>query len=411
MKLKLPNTHPVQALFYAAGLLSTAASVKGTLGYLLTETEGDLLLSGAGAVCLGLSAYFGWEVVFNHKGWGKRAAAVLIAAAASSLSAYTVYQHTAYPELKKQATAAAAQAQDAKDRATQVDATLRQQQADLRDQISELRKQNEADTGRVDLLSHSGKKSAARQVAQLRTTIAGREAEIGKLSTQVENYTQRLTATPTGETPAQASAAEPLVLSWAMLARASIYDLMTALFMLFAGWFRSHRQERGNREAGVLQAATLAAAGQAEELQRRTKAAEQAVARIEATLLRASEPVERSTENSPEPVERSTGCSTGSDDNGIPEVTEQDILLLLKNSRVEADGEGLITTEILMGLTGWGHRKAKKCKETAHLRGFLGRERKGKGWVYFYPARTESLVIQPEKAKAEVIELASFGRH
>jgi hypothetical protein len=387
MKLKLPNTHPVQALFYAAGLLSTAASVKGTLGYLLTETEGDLLLSGAGAVCLGLSAYFGWEVVFNHKGWGKRAAAVLIAAAASSLSAYTVYQHTAYPELEKQATAAAAQAQDAKDRATQVDATLRQQQADLRDQISELRKQNETDTGRADALSHSGKKSASRQAAQLRTTIAGREAEISKLAAQVDNYTQRLTATPTGETPAQASTAEPLVLSWAMLARASIYDLMTALFLLFAGWFRSHRQERDNREAGVLQAATETARETLKQLQAAVITCNAAIAHANKPFAGTNKTADKPFAHANTPTNAPANKDTSGSGQGKPEITQEAAIYLLENRAIPASEDGNITIEQAMAATGWGRPRATKLLEQAWQYSHLERKPAGRGWTYCYPGK------------------------
>lgn len=380
MKLKLPSTHPIQALFYAAGLLSTAASVKGTLGYLLTETGKDLLLSASGAVCLGLTAYFGWEVVFNHKGWGKRAAAVLIAAAASSLSAYTVYQHTAYPELEKQATAAAAQAQDAKDRAKQVDATLLQQQEDLRGQISELRQQNGADTLRANALGHSSKKSASRQAAQLRTTIAGREADISRLSTQVENYTQRLTATPTGENPAQATTiAEPLVLSWAMLARASTYDLMTALFLLFAGWFRSHRQERDNREAGVLQAATETARETLQQLQA-------AVITCNAAIAHANKPFPGTNKTADKPFAPANKAANGSGQ-GKPELTQEAAIYLLENGAIPASEDGNITIEQAMAATGWGRPRATKLLEQAWQYSHLERKPAGRGWTYCYPGK------------------------
>lgn len=259
MKLPLNN----QTLFHAAGLLSTVASVSGVFSYLLVENNAvDNMLSiggvmsVGGAVGLGLSIYFGWEVAFNHKGIAKRLAAGLIAASAATLSGYTIYQNTAHPILEQEQSALLQQQTRTLQQQEAATATLKQQQADLRTQIEDLRQQNAADTASIKTLEEGDKKGADWQAGQLRKGIDSRTVEIAKLSERVENYTQRLTTTlePKTETdnPPTTTTDKPVV-SWAMLARASMYEVMTALFLLFGSWYRANRREMENAQTTQLQ--------------------------------------------------------------------------------------------------------------------------------------------------------------
>jgi hypothetical protein len=285
MKLRFINT---QTLFHTAGLLSTVASVSGVFSYLMLENNADTLLSiggfmsVGGAVGLGLSIYFGWEVAFNHKGIAKRVAAGLIASSAALLSGYTLYQNAAHPILEQAHTAQVEQETRTLQQQSAATAVLQQQQADLRTQMEDLRQQNKADTASIATLEADTKagearqdKNATRQIAQLRKAIEVRTTEIGKLSERVENYTKRLTATPEpkasnegqGNVPVQP---EQAVLSWAMLARASMYEVMTALFLLFGSWFRADRREQDHAQATQLQTVTVAAQTALHDLQTAT---------------------------------------------------------------------------------------------------------------------------------------------
>lgn len=278
MKLRFINT---QTLFHTAGLLSTVASVSGVFSYLMLENNADTLLSiggfmsVGGAVGLGLSIYFGWEVAFNHKGIAKRVAAGLIASSAALLSGYTLYQNAAHPILEQAHTAQVEQETRTLQQQSTAAALLQQQQADLRTQMEDLRQQNKADTASIATLETSDKKGAAWQVVQLRKAIEARTAEITALSDRIENYTQRLTATPDltasnegqGNVPAQP---EQAVVSWAMLARASMYEVMTALFLLFGSWYRANRREQDHAQATQLQTVTVAAQTALHDLQTAT---------------------------------------------------------------------------------------------------------------------------------------------
>jgi hypothetical protein len=147
-------------------------------------------------------------------------------------------------------------------------ALLQQQQADLRIQIEDLRQQNTADAASIKTLEAGGKKGAAWQAAELRKAMDGRTDEITKLSDRVENYTQRLTATPEPKAGNEGQGSQPPqqnVISWAMLARASMYEVLTALFLLFGSWYRVECQRTDNEQVISLTTATCAAdqAGQA----------------------------------------------------------------------------------------------------------------------------------------------------
>ena len=91
--------HPVTLMLRTASFAGSAASMAGTYTYLLHETAGDIILSGAGAGILGLTLYVGWDVTFNHNGW-KRLPALLIAGLATGASITTLYQHNQLPVLQ-----------------------------------------------------------------------------------------------------------------------------------------------------------------------------------------------------------------------------------------------------------------------------------------------------------------------
>ena len=394
MKL-LSLSQPI--IFYGAGVLSTAASVSGVFSYLMVENNavGNLLsiggvMSVGGAVGLGLSIYFGWEVAFNHKGIAKRLAAGLIAASAATLSGYTIYQNTAHPILEQEHTAQVEQAKRTAAKQDAATAALKLQQADLRIQIEDLRQQNAADTASIKTLEEGGKKGAAWQITELRKGIEARHTEISKLSERVENYTQRLTVAPDMKVKdePQTTIAKP-VLSWAMLARASMYEVMTALFLLFGSWYKTARKEEENAQAAALHVVTRTAQETLHTLQTVTNVATtallQANTQTELTIARALECQSALTARRLENQSTSIDCRLDEATKETKEIHQSDILLLIKNKRIGVDTEGRITDEKLMELTGWGTRKAKKAKETAFEQGFLDREVHGKGFVYFYP--------------------------
>lgn len=74
-----------------------------------------------------------------------------------------------------------------------------------------------------------------------------------------------------------------------------------------------------------------------------------------------------------------------------PKLSEDDIILMLRNRQIKTDtGDnetGYITREIIMQLTGWGKDKSSRIRDTAYQCGALSRKSFGKsGWLYFYPA-------------------------
>ena len=139
-----------QAVFYTAGAAASVASAVGTYKYGLHETTGDIFMAAAGAGVLGVAIYAGWDVVFNHKQWPRRIAALLVASSFSVLSAWTIYQNTGLPEQQQREARAEASAskqsaaiEAAHQRVLQDKAAaktaIETQQADIRTAIADLK--------------------------------------------------------------------------------------------------------------------------------------------------------------------------------------------------------------------------------------------------------------------------------
>ena len=389
--MKLPSLSP-QTVFYVAGALTTAASIKGTGAYLMTETNGDLLLSTAGAIALGIAVYAGCEVAFNHKGAIKRVVAGFVAASAIALSSYTIYQHITLPlveqhqaELRQQQTDARAEAQRVRQQQAAVTQMLQQQQADLRQQIEDLRQFNAADASRVTDLDGSSQKGAAWQAVQLRKAIAERNTEIGQLMERLENYTQRLTAapvTPVAETVQQHTPSNTagVPLDQATLARASLYDLMTLLLVLFAGWFKTHKREQEQGQVVSLQAANQAAKDTLQQLQNAIVTCNGAIAHANEAAMTCNRlqwtAIEGGKSLQLPAIEQTK--------EGFRQLTWDAAVGLLKNRKIIPAEDNAVTLEIIMQATGWGRTKVTELREFAYENGYLARDVKGKGFTYFY---------------------------
>lgn len=395
--MKLPSLSP-QTVFYVAGALTTAASIKGTGAYLMTETNGDLLLSTAGAIALGIAVYAGCEVAFNHKGAIKRVVAGFVAAAAIALSSYTIYQHITLPlleqqqaELRQQQTDAQAEAQQVHQQQAAVTQTLQQQQADLRQQIEDLRQFNATDASHVTDLDGSSQKGAAWQAVQLRKAIAERNTEIGQLMKRLENYTQRLTATPVtpvAETVQQNTSSNTagVPLDRAILARASLYDLMTLLLVLFAGWFKTHKCEKDRTELLSLKAAKT-------EVNLLLEQAQKAHVSLHGLIAHAHDVIDDVATGGNTIVQRAINGNESIAQYAINAdfvMTYEMALKQLKRQQFQPTNDGYITVQNMMRMTGLGRRKCEQLQAEAFAEGFLTRKRKGRNHVYLYPEQAQN---------------------
>lgn len=395
--MKLPSLSP-QTVFYVAGALTTAASIKGTGAYLMTETNGDLLLSTAGAIALGIAVYAGCEVAFNHKGAVKRVVAGFVAAAAIALSSYTIYQHITLPlakqhqaELRQQQTDAQAEAQQVRQQQAAVTQTLQQQQADLRQQIEDLRQFNATDASHVTDLDGSNQKGAAWQAVQLRKAIAERNTEIGQLMGRLENYTQRLTATPVTPVAETAQQNTPsntadVPLDRAILARASLYDLMTLLLVLFAGWFKTHKREKDRTELLSLKAAKT-------EVNLLLEQAQKAHVSLHGLIAHAHDVIDDVATGGNTIVQRAINGNESIAQGAINAdfvMTYEMALKQLKRQQFQPTNDGYITVQNMMRMTGLGRRKCEQLQAEAFAEGFLTRKRKGRNHVYLYPEQAQN---------------------
>ena len=403
--MKLPSLSP-QTVFYVAGALTTAASIKGTGAYLMTETNGDLLLSTAGAIALGIAVYAGCEVAFNHKGAIKRVVAGFVAASAIALSSYTIYQHITLPlleqqqaELRQQQTDAQAEAQRVRQQQAAVTQTLQQQQADLRQQIEDLRQFNATDASHVTDLDGSNQKGAAWQAVQLRKAIAERNTEIGQLMGRLENYTQRLTATPVTPVAETAQQNTPsntadVPLDRAILARASLYDLMTLLLVLFAGWFKTHKREKDRTELLSLKAAKT-------EVNLLLEQAQKAHVSLHGLIAHAHDVIDDVATGGNTIVQRAINGNESIAQGAITPIAQYAInadfvmtyemaLKQLKRQQFQPTNDGYITVQNMMRMTGLGRRKCEQLQAEAFAEGFLTRKRKGRNHVYLYPEQAQN---------------------
>lgn len=246
---------PTQAAFLLGGALSTAASIKGTWGYLITETNGDPIMSGIAAGAMGAIIYAGYEVAFNHRGAAKRLSAFAIAASFAVLSSCTIYQHINQPNVAASTAATQQAAQRAQTAADQARAQLEKQQADITATVGSLRRQNDAALHDIETTTAQGGKSAAWQLSALRKGLDTRNTEITALSAKSADIATQLAAQPAPPAAATPITAETAPLSWSMLARASLYEVTTALFLLFGSWYRTDRHGREQAQTITLQVA------------------------------------------------------------------------------------------------------------------------------------------------------------
>ena len=246
--------HPVTLMLRTASFAGSAASMAGTYTYLLHETAGDIILSGAGAGILGLTLYVGWDVTFNHNGW-KRLPALLIAGLATGASITTLYQHNQLPVLQARLAVDRQQHHDQQARLAADRQLIEAQIQANRQRIAELETLNKTDADQISDLQKLVNRGIrptnnAANIAVTRKSISQRTEKIVVLQGQNTDYTNRLLAQPAIEDqPVQpVPVAARVAVDPAMLARASIYDLSTLIFILFAGFYRHSRQAQESRE-------------------------------------------------------------------------------------------------------------------------------------------------------------------
>jgi hypothetical protein len=523
------------------------------MAYLMTETSGDMLLSGVAAAGMGAVIYAGWEVAFNHCGWGKRLAALAVASTFAVLSSWTVYQHNYQPLLvEAKATRAAAQQREdaARDAASRLlekaRSQLEKQQADITNSIESLRRQNEEALADISAITAPGGKNAAWQAGQIRKGMDTRNTQLTTLTGQSLEVSKQLSglAKSAGKvTPTEVAGSEALplpALSWPMLARASLYEVITALFLLFGSWFRQDAQHktqgqvktlagaqaehdaaydrlqaaihaantaaaahaRAIQEAGAdaadhAQAATAAAADAkaqtqaakdaataahaacepanqtARQLGLAVDAANQVVASAEVSTHRANAAAEAATAaadsaagldeklqatvihcnkaiahidksvlgvtgsvlgvtgsvlgktgNPPKSVLGDTDSVLGDTETKTDKIKLKlvtidinDVLLLLKNKRIEEDNKGLITPEAIMAATGWGRPKSRESLVSAFDAEIIARKQHGNGYVYMYKPETSVgtsglLVLEtPQNPTKNVVSINQARSH
>ena len=110
------------------------------------------------------------------------------------------------------------------------------------------------------------------------------------------------------------------------------------------------------------------------------------------------EPVDDSHESATNPWTTATNQPrTPATDTETYEITEESVLLLIKDQLIEPDKRGYITVEAIKNVTGWGKIKINRVREIAYERGFLERTSFGKdGWLYFYPAQKSTSAASVE---------------
>ncbi len=408
-----------QTAFYLTGLATSVASAVGTGQYLMHETGGDYLLSGSAAAALGLAIYASWDVLFNHRGW-KRVAALAIALSCSGVSIATIYQNNWLPEQQRQQQAQQQQADKTRADQAEAKATIKQQQADIRGALGDLNRLQETDRAMIAdrvAMVEKGIRPNANNAAinKARDAMNTRRQRITELQNQLSGLTGQLLAMTT---PVAAEADNQPAVQDAVniprLARASLYDVMTLLFLLLGSWYRSQRTVKESLTAAGLEQAIsqLNAAAEVAEAKRTgaLQAAEQLEQRIQKAIVTCNKAIaDAKTAIAPtlepaiEPIAPAIETCNGESE----QLTESDAIILLENRQIEPDEKGDLTTVIIQKATGWGRPKAESLKAQAYKHGILSRTKRGKGWAYSYATATEQQIDMGNVFSLEQVRSAS----
>jgi hypothetical protein len=216
---------------------------------------------------------------------------------------------------------------------------------------------------------------------------------------RLENYTQRLTAapvTPVAETAQQntPSNTADVPLDRAILARASLYDLMTLLLVLFAGWFKTHKREKDRTELLSLKAAKT-------EVNLLLEQAQKAHVSLHGLIAHAHDVIDDVATGGNTIVQRAINGNESIAQGAITPIAQYAInadfvmtyemaLKQLKRQQFQPTNDGYITVQNMMRMTGLGRRKCEQLQAEAFAEGFLTRKRKGRNHVYLYPEQVQN---------------------
>ncbi len=394
--MRLPIIH--NAIFYTAGLVTSVASAFGTGNYLMHETGGDVLLAGSAATALGAAIYFGWDVVFNHKGV-RRLPALAMAITLSAVSTWTIYQNNWLPEQQRQQQIQQQKADENKAGQAEAKATIKQQQADIRAALGDLNRLQDTDramiAGRVAMVKKGIRPNANNAaISKAREAMDTRRQRITELQNQLSGLTEQLlvmTTLAVAEVNSQ-SIVQSDTVNIPRLARASLYDVMTMLFLLLGSWYRSQQAVKDSlTTAGLGRAISqLNSAAEIAEAKRTgaLQVAEELEQRIQKAIYTCNESLADATEALTGVREAVTTTSE--------QLSDKAAIILLENRRIKANGKGNLTAAIIQKATGWGRPRAKQLLEDAHAKGILARTAHGNAWVYSYPSKQEQQTELPD---------------
>lgn len=369
-----------QIAAYACGAASTLASVIGTYSYIQTEAN-DIIMSLSAAFGLGLAAYAGWDIAFNKTGWKQKIPALIIALAASTLSSYTIYQLNMIEPTKQLNQAAQEEYQRAKATYQQQQKQHAQQKTNYQQRLNNLHTQNTTDTQASkkaqSIITESKyqkkRADAAKLLQQLQNQIEKRNQRIDQINTRLAQL-----ITPEHPTKPEKKTA---ALNIPMLLRASLYDAITLIAVLIAGWYRSQKDRETSQHCHQIEQQSKAALDKLNEVMTGAIDLQKNLQIEQINCNRAIAGAKEAITPAKEPV---IGAITPAIDLQKPELSEEEALNLIKNKKIDQSDEDKITTELIQKATGWGRTRAKKLLKKAHELGLLHRTKKGRGYTYSY---------------------------
>lgn len=242
---RIKRLNPVSHSLHLAGVGTTMAGVMGVYHYIQHETQ-SLEMSIAFAGTLGIVIYLGWEIAFNSEKIKRQLAAGILAIAASTASAYTVYENSqmityqqAVNEIKTRQNRL-----DQADQQTRNDRLKRQDQLELDNK--ELKTINQADLQRIAALD--GKSKEWRE-ATIRKEIADRERKIASNNQELKQLSEQLT-----KQNARALDVPKPEFNLMRLIRAGMFEGLTLVCLLFASWTRQEKQASEAKQVAAIEA-------------------------------------------------------------------------------------------------------------------------------------------------------------
>lgn len=376
--------NPITLTLSISGIATSIASGIGTHAYILREFQ-DGLMAVIGSSVLAIIVFFAWHACFSSKKWTLKLLALAIALPTTALSSWTIYENSLL--LQQQASQAHQKTQQSKSEQitnARIE-TLKEQQAANNQSIQALKDQNKTDQKTAHALQKNinkgiRPKANSKALKALIDLMQQRTKEIAALNITNANLTDRIDQALASKAAVKTTSENNANIKYSVLARASFYDVSTALLLLLSGIFATNKRDKENKKFSELKSQAEAAT---KELKATIKSANKAYVRTNKAYVH---PNARTFDVHMDVQMDAKDVQTDKPQPQDEKLTKDEALELIKTQKMPLDEDGLISLKTIMENTGLGRRIATTVRDEAINKQYAYEIKRGKGISLSYQA-------------------------